>query len=349
MELRRVTPENQRPKYLSFRAWVLPILAIVASLGAASCAQVNSESARTQEPASQSKIVFIPNAVDFSAVVLGQKNTQTIRMSNQDTGSIQINNILVAGPGFTITGLTFPFSLAPQASRTFNVGFAPKATGPASGTLTVESSLGTSETLSVKGVGTNVLPKLQTNPTSINFGKLGVNGTAAQTVKVLNTGNANVTVNQVVVSGSGFSYSGLPPKFELAPLQETSFLVSFHPKAKGVVAGSLKFITKDLSAALTVSLAGDGINAGSTPSPSAHTVKLSWNASTSKISGYHVYRGEISGGPYTRLTGSVITGLEYSDNNVESGHEYFYVATSVDTAGTESLYSQQTSATIPNP
>jgi len=78
-------------------------------------------------------------------------------------------------------------------------------------------------------------------------------------------------------------------------------------------------------------------------------VTLSWDASPSKVIGYQVYRGEVSGGPYTRLTTSAITALQFSDSDVDSGLEYFYVATSVDKLGTESLYSQQIAVTIPNP
>src|SRR6202049_2108032 len=155
MELRRVTRDTRRADLSPFWEWTLLIVSIIASLGAGSCA--SSGAVPTPGPTSQSKLVFIPNAVDFSNVVLGQTNTQTIRMSNEDTNSIQVKSIHVAGTGFSITGLTFPFSLDPHASRTFNIEFAPKSVGPASGTLTIESSLVASETFTVKGVGTNTL------------------------------------------------------------------------------------------------------------------------------------------------------------------------------------------------
>src|SRR3984893_6789112 len=273
MELRRVTRDTRRADLSPFWEWTLLIVSIIASLGAGSCAS----SGAAPGPTSQSKLVFIPNAVDFSNVVLGQTNTQTIRMSNEDTNSIQVKSIHVAGTGFSITGLTFPFSLDPHASRTFNIEFAPKSVGPARGTLTIESSLVASETFNVKGVGTNALPTLQTNPASINFGDLGVKGTAAQTVTIANTGNANVTVNQVVLSGAGFGFSELPAHFELAPQQQTSFLVSFHPLAKGAAKGALEFFSKERSTPLTVTLTGHGVDPSPAPS-GAHTVTLRWDA-----------------------------------------------------------------------
>jgi Abnormal spindle-like microcephaly-assoc'd, ASPM-SPD-2-Hydin len=349
MERRGVLPDSYRVARFPLGKSFFLILTMIVSLASYSCAGAISASSDTHEPTSQSKIVLIPNAVNFNNVSLGEKNTQTIKMSNADTHSIQIKNIGVAGAGLSITGLTFPISLAPQASRTFNVEFAPKTAGAVNGSLTIESNLATPEILTVQGVGAKAAPELQSSPASINFGKLGLKGTAAQTVKLTNTGNSKVTIKQTVLSGSGFAISGLRSDISLEPLQNLSFLITFHPLSKGAVTGSLKFITKELNVPVVMALAGDGVDAGSAPSSSKHTVNLSWVASHSKNVGYQVYRGETPGGPYTRLTASATTALQYSDSEVESGLEYFYVATSVDKHGSESLYSQEISVTIPNP
>ena len=80
-----------------------------------------------------------------------------------------------------------------------------------------------------------------------------------------------------------------------------------------------------------------------------HTVLLNWSASMSPdVVGYKVYRGTISGGPYTFLAqvGSV-TG--YYDGAVVSGQTYFYVVTALDNNNNESGYSPETTAIVPNP
>src|SRR5262245_26502842 len=52
--------------------------------------------------------------------------------------------------------------------------------------------------------------------------------------------------------------------------------------------------------------------------PTTHGVSLTWAASTSaNIAGYNVYRATTSGGPYTKLNASVVSGLSYSDNVVQ--------------------------------
>src|SRR5579863_10252960 len=79
----------------------------------------------------------------------------------------------------------------------------------------------------------------------------------------------------------------------------------------------------------------------------AHTVVLTWNASSSVVSGYNIYRSLVSGSGYTKLNSSLISGLAYADTNVVAGTTYFYVATAVDSGGDESSDSNQATAVIP--
>jgi len=67
----------------------------------------------------------------------------------------------------------------------------------------------------------------------------------------------------------------------------------------------------------------------------------------SAVAGYNVYRSTVSGSGYVKLNGSLISGLAYSDSNVQNATTYYYVTTAVDSAGTESAYSNQVSAAIP--
>ncbi len=62
------------------------------------------------------------------------------------------------------------------------------------------------------------------------------------------------------------------------------------------------------------------------------------------VSGYNLYRSTTSGGDYTKVNTSLITGTEYDDTGLEEGTHY-YVVTSVDSDGDESVRSQEASAT----
>jgi fibronectin type 3 domain-containing protein len=79
----------------------------------------------------------------------------------------------------------------------------------------------------------------------------------------------------------------------------------------------------------------------------AHSAALSWTASTSTVSGYNVYRGTVSGGPYTLINPSLVTGLSYTDTTVQNGLTYYYVTTAVDSSGVQSVDSNQVTAVIP--
>ena len=84
-----------------------------------------------------------------------------------------------------------------------------------------------------------------------------------------------------------------------------------------------------------------------TATAQAHSATLSWTASTSTVVGYNVYRGTVSGGPYSRVNGSLVTALTYTDTTVLGGQTYYYVTTAVDSSGTESVFSNEVPAVIP--
>ncbi len=82
----------------------------------------------------------------------------------------------------------------------------------------------------------------------------------------------------------------------------------------------------------------------------AHSATLNWGASPSaNVTGYNVYRGLASGGPYTRVNPSLITGLTFTDTNIQAGQTYYYVATTVVSGNIEGGYSNQVTAVVPSP
>ena len=124
------------------------------------------------------------------------------------------------------------------------------------------------------------------------------------------------------------------------PGQAITVNVTFAPAATGSVSGSLTIASNASNSPTTISFAGTGAAV-------SYSTSLSWTASTSSVTGYNVYRGTTSGGPYTKLTASVDSNTSYADNGVQAGLTYYYVVTSVNSSGAESPYSNQVSATIP--
>lgn len=92
--------------------------------------------------------------------------------------------------------------------------------------------------------------------------------------------------------------------------------------------------------------AAPGAPTGFAATPGNTTVSLSWTANPeSDMSGYNVYRSEISGGPYSKVNGSLVTATNYSDPSLVNGTAYYYVITAVDTGLLESGNSSEVSAT----
>lgn len=86
------------------------------------------------------------------------------------------------------------------------------------------------------------------------------------------------------------------------------------------------------------------------PAHAQHSVTLAWNASTStNVVGYNMYRSAVAGGPYQQINIGPNASLTYVDSTVAAGATLYYVVTAVDSAGAESINSNEAKAVIPAP
>jgi hypothetical protein len=159
-------------------------------------------------------------------------------------------------------------------------------------------------------------------------------------VTITNTGNANVTISQVNVSAS-YSVTGGGTPVTLSPGQNLILTAQFSPTSTGPISGNISITSNATGSPALVPVLGTGV------APIQHSVVLTWNASTSTVAGYNVYRSTVSGTGYTKLNSSLVGGLAYTDSSVQNGTTYFYVTTAVDSGGNESVHSNEVSAPIP--
>jgi hypothetical protein len=209
-------------------------------------------------------------------------------------------------------------------------------------TVTVNNGAGSTTsnaaTLTVSAAATLTL---NANQPSLNFPNVNVGSNSVLPVGFTNGGNSNVTISNVMISGAGYTASGISSGQIVTPGQTVTLNVTFAPSGTGLIPGSVKITSNATNSPASVTLSGTGIQTV------AHSVTLTWTASTSTVSGYNVYRSTVSGGPYTKLTGSPIAATTYMDMSVAAGQTYFYVVTSVDTSGVESANSAEVSALVP--
>jgi hypothetical protein len=182
---------------------------------------------------------------------------------------------------------------------------------------------------------------LAVSPATLNFGNVPV-GNSSSLTATLSASTADVTVASAGWTGSGYSVSGVTFPMSVAAGQSAQYTVTFTPTAAGSSPGSISFVSNASDASLKQTFSGAG-----TQTTSPHTVSLTWDPSTSTVSGYNLYRGTQSGGPYSRINSAPLSGTSYDDSGVQSGRNYFYVSTAVDASRNESTFSNEATAAIP--
>lgn len=290
----------------------------------------------------QPEIGAIPSSAPFGNVTVGNTNSQTITLSNGGTANLIISQGSVSGSGFKITGLSTPLTLAPGTNATFNATFTPTTAGAVSGSISLANDAPNSPyTIALSGTGVAETQLLNFNVSNLSFGSVKVGSNSSLPATLTNTGNSSVTISSSNTTGSGFTVSGVSSGESLNPNQSIAVTVEFAPSAAGTVSGNLTIVSNATDSPTSISLSGTGTQ-------QAETVALGWTASTSSVIGYNVYRGTVTGGPYSsKLTSSPVASTQFTDTSVQSGQTYYYVVTSVDSNDVESAYSGQASATIP--
>ena len=325
-------------------SYALGLLLTLAAVGCSNYKAPESSSQQQQLP----QLTLSATSFGFNTVVVGQSATETLTVTNSGTAPLVISALAISNDQFSYTGPSVPRTILPANSISYTVGFAPTASGNASGTFSITSNASpATASVSLSGTGEKAFADLVITPASIAFGNLNLQAKSTQNVTLQNTGDMSLSIQGVTLVGAGFGYADLSPGFSLAPDQKLTFQVWFSPTTAGPASATLSFLSPSLSSPGTMQLTGDGVS--STPPPtSQHTVHLTWDASGSQVAGYRVYRSQSSGASYTLLTGSLVDALSYDDSTVSSGTTYYYVVTAVDSSGVESVYSNQATAAIPS-
>src|SRR5207237_1641606 len=281
-----------------------------------------------------------PTSNSFGSVQVGSSASQYQSVTNSGGSNVNISQANVSGSGFSISGLSLPITLTPGQSYTFSTVFAPTSSGTASGSIIMVSDASNSN-LSIALSGTATASgQLLLSPTTLDFGSITVGQNKSLTA-TLSASGSSVTVSSASTSNPEFSLSGVSFPLALAAGQSAPVSVTFTPQSSGTASGTS--FSSNASATLVVeALTGTGV--------AQHQVQLSWGASSSSgVTGYNVYRGSVSGGPYTKINLALIVGTTYSDSSVQAGKTYFYVTTALNGSGTESAYSNEVQATVTSP
>ena len=297
----------------------------------------------TVNPAPAPGIQVSPASINFGNTVVGSSLSQVLIITNTGTSTLSITQVAQSGAAFTDSGFSLPLNVNPAQQTTITVAFLPTSIGASAGNISIVSNAPTSPTsVALSGTGIAATLNLNISPTSLSFGSITTSTfSSPQNVTITNTGNSNVTISQISVTGAGYSITGGGAPVTLSPLQTLTLTALFSPTVAGSVNGSISIVSNANGSPASVSLSGTGV------APVQHSVALTLQAGTSTVSGYNVYRSTASGTGYIKLNSSLVSSLTYTDSSVQNGTTYFYVATAVDSGGTESSYSNEMQAVIP--
>jgi hypothetical protein len=275
-----------------------------------------------------------PSALSFGQVAVGTTSNQSVVLTNAQPWDVTLTTFQVLGTGFSVSGPTLPVVLGVGKSVTLKVTFAPETTGVAGGSVFIG---GAALSLPLSGSGTgSVVGSLSISPSSLSFGSVLVGSSGTQAASLTATGGS-VTISSASSSSSQFAMPGVSLPLTIAAGQSVSVNVVFTPQSNGVSSGSVAFLSNATNSTDSEAMSGTG----TTPA-----VSLSWNPSTSQISGYNVYR-RTSTGSYSKINSSLMGNTFFSDTTVALGQTYEYATTAVNSSGEESVYSNQVQVVVP--
>jgi hypothetical protein len=265
-----------------------------------------------------------PTSFSFTATQGGSNPAnQTLSISNTGGGTLT----WTASDNAAWLTLS-PASGTGNGAVTLTVATGTLTAGTYSGTITLTATGATSMTVPVTFTVT-AAPSLTITPTSLSFTATqgGANPTN-QTITVTSNGAWNASDNASWLSVSPSSGNG-----------NGSITVSVNTATAtvGSNTGTITTTGSGLTRTATVTLTLNG--------PATSSATLDWNAnSDSDLAGYKVYRATSSGGyvsgPIATLPANVTS---YQAAGLQIGTTYYFVITAYDSAGNESLYSNEVS------
>jgi hypothetical protein len=276
-----------------------------------------------------------PASLSFGKVPVGTTSQLSLTLTNHCLCKQTVSELQIVGSGFAVVNPPPAFTLASGQTITVSVSFTPKAAGIDSGSVMADGPY-VNVPLTGTGTGTTTAT-LSVTPGTLSFGSIALGTTATQTSSLTATGGS-VTVTSAASSNGQFSLSGISLPVTIPAGQSVSFGVVFTPTSAGTDSANLSFVSTN-SPNKTV----EAVTATAT----MPYISLSWSPSTSQVSGYNIYRGTSTNGPFSRLNSSLDTNTSYVDNSIGVGATYYYATTAVNSSGQESGYSNLAEVNVP--
>jgi len=222
-------------------------------------------------------IVSEPAALDFgNADVLTSSADLSVTLTNVSPDTVSGFTVSLSGADasqFQLTGNTC-VALTQDQTCSVSVRFSPTSEGPKTAVLTVNHS-GLNSPVSAALFGQAIaipMPAVSITPASLTFASQAVGSVSAPlAVTVQNTGNADLNITSVILSGANPSdfILGNGCTVPVAPGGTCTLQVSFAPTAGGTRTAQIELVDNAPTSPQTVSLSGSGVSASLSLSPTS--------------------------------------------------------------------------------
>jgi hypothetical protein len=272
-----------------------------------------------------------PTSLSFTAQQGGSNPAaQTVTISNTGGGTLTWS----ASDNAAWLSLS-PASGAGPGAMTANVAPGALPVGSYTGAVTLSGGAGVTPVTVPVTFTVTAVTTINLSPTSLSYAATqGAANPVNQNISLTNTGGVlNWMVSDdaswlVVTPASGSGSSSLTTSVNTAGLTAGTYHGTLTVGATGTS-------SKTVAVTLTVS------------APATSSATLTWSPNTeSDLAGYKIYRATSSGGygaPIATLQGNVTT---FIASGLQLGTTYFFVVTAYDSAGNESLHSNEASKSI---
>ena len=188
--------------------------------------------------------------IPFPATLVGTTAQAALNIMNSGSASGSVTGITPSGSPFQLEGTPgLPATVPAGQTLTVQVLYQPTGVNTDTGHITITFGSGASVTINLTGSGSAsgfTYQVLGTNPPTtvspggtITLPSATLGQTTSVTLQVLNSGNANGTVNSISAIGQGFGLSTIVLPQTLAPGASLTFTVNFTPTQPATLTGTL--------------------------------------------------------------------------------------------------------------
>ncbi|MDZ4697218.1 MAG: choice-of-anchor D domain-containing protein [Deltaproteobacteria bacterium] len=198
----------------------------------------------SDDPSPVANVVATPSAIDFPSTTVGQTRVSAVALTNNGAGAGTPSSLTLSGPqagSFSLNGGCVGTALAPGATCTVNITFAPTTPGAHAAAIVVS---GGAMEITVNLNGNASLPAgLSLTPQNIDFGSVVTGATSALSdITITNTGGQPAGQPTSAIAGAqagDFSVASTTCAGMLPPGGTCVMRLHFAPTARGARTASI--------------------------------------------------------------------------------------------------------------